>query len=196
MDRDRIIDPSSSTVSAIKCDMSGKIVTKDIYNVVPGPGTAFLVGTAPPTQVDFVNGIEAWEFAAGADDEVMIDWVIPRGQKLNSVIIPRVSWSPITDINAHVEVCWALEYTIAVPGQAFSESETIRANGVCTGSHVYEELYLPEIPATLSGAMDVRVKGRLYRDVSEDTYTAAAAVHSVDLLIVCDGLGSTTATEK
>ena len=87
--------------------------------------------------------------------------------------------------------------SIAVPGAAFSDSETIRAyQDVSGGADVYHVLDLPELASTLFTAMDAVMRFRIYRDISQSTNNDTAYLHGIRWRIVRDALGSRTATAK
>ena len=163
------------------------------------PQDLILRGVSDPTLTVFLGNTYTYNFADAAANEVYFSIEIPHSWSGESPIYPYIRWSP-TDTGTGV-VRWELEYTKAKLGTVFPATTTI--TGETAGSGAASD----HIKTELGGATGIDLDGddistiiscRLIRNGAHanDTYTAAAALHSIGFVYLADSLGSEQAFVK
>ncbi len=144
------------------------------------------------------TGVYAWDFGAGAEEELFFTVQLPHGYALGTDLRAHVHWVTKT-ATATGTVIWGLEYTIANQDDAFATTSTIAATYTFDGDVQYDHIYT-EFASDISGAgidsLSSMLVCRLYRDVGTDTYADSATLLEFDLHLEFDAGGSTEKDSK
>lgn len=167
---------------------------------------AKLRGSADPSLVKIADngsgstGVYVYAFATGADNEVLVWAQIPHAWDEETTIKPHVHWCPATGTDPTGTVVWSLEYWFSSASHTVVANSTIISTAAtAAGSTAYKE----QITGLGSGVtmtgwpISTIIVGRLFRDVSEDTYNDNALLLGFDWHYQIDTPGgSDEATSK
>jgi hypothetical protein len=160
------------------------------------PQDFILRGTSDPTFSAFLGNTFAYTFADAASNEVYFTLQLPESWSGEENITPYVRWSPTDTGSGNVR--WELEYTKAKPGTVFPATTTITAEGSTNSTD--DEHLKTEFAVIDADGDDVNTlfSFRLIRNGGHgnDTYGAAAALHSIGFLFLTDSLGTTLGFSK
>ncbi|HKK62043.1 MAG TPA: hypothetical protein VJ951_05760 [Bacteroidales bacterium] len=171
------------------------VAEKNLWNDVRVSATAVKTGGSAPGFGSFGSSgnLKTYLFSSSSDEEVHFNIQMPHGVKLGTKIYPHVHWAPTTGDAG--TVCWKLEYEWANVKSDNSSDYTFGAPSTIDGTdttnstaweHFATELDEINIDFNLSSMLVCR----LYRDTSEDTYGADAALLEFDIHVLLDSIGS------
>lgn len=154
--------------------------------------SARAAGVADPTFAVFRDGVRAWQFPSNADKELFGSWQVPHNYAEGTELRPHLHWATNTT-TATGNVVWKLEWTVAgTLGSTWATTTTSTIDYTFTENQQYKHLISPFSPVVPGDGLKVSNVGmwRLYRDVSEDSYTDGVFAISLDLHYQVDALGS------
>lgn len=143
------------------------------------------------------NGVYAFSFSSGSDEEVTFSVQIPHSYKEGSTIYPHVHWAP-SNANAG-GVTWALEYTWSNINGTFPNTSTMLFQD-STDSTAHKH-HMATNATGIDGTgktISSMIMCRLYRDVSDpnDTYGSNAFLLEFDIHFEMDTAGSQQVASK
>tara|TARA_R110000803_G_scaffold80261_3_gene146036 strand:+ start:1552 stop:2217 length:666 start_codon:yes stop_codon:yes gene_type:complete len=156
------------------------------------PQDLILRGVSDPTFTALLGNTYGYNFADAASNEVFFTIEVPESWAGGDTLYPYVRWSP-SDTGVGT-VRWELEYTLAKDGAVFPATATLTGETAGTGvdnAHIKTDISSTGIDIT-DQDIGLLIPCRLIRNGAHanDTYTAAAALHSIGFAFLVDSLGA------